>query len=207
MEKSIEAIWKEGFLNSDALIAPRVNDIYNKKSMHIIEKFKRMFLNNIWGIIIGASFLFIGSFFAGALIAGSIVLQMMLYVASTTHLELKTLEEIDKGQSSYIYLKSLKDWISRSIERNGEMYRLVYPVLILTFYIGILFSDVFEPMRATVSEHSNDLVFGLHIYTTVLVFIAAVLMSAFSKAIHRIDVKSVYGGILKKLDIALAEME
>ena len=35
----------------------------------------------------------------------------------------------------------------------------------------------------------------------------AVLMSIFSKAIHRKDVKTIYGGILKKLDSALAEME
>ena len=28
MEKSIESIWKEGFLKSDALVAPKLNDLY-----------------------------------------------------------------------------------------------------------------------------------------------------------------------------------
>jgi len=40
MEKSIETIWKEGFLESDALVAPKLNDLYNQKSIHIVDKFK-----------------------------------------------------------------------------------------------------------------------------------------------------------------------
>jgi F0F1-type ATP synthase assembly protein I len=207
MEQSIETIWKQGFLNGDALIAPKVNDIYNMKSMHIIDKFERLSLMNIRGIIIGASLLFLMSYFAGASLAGAIILLMMLYVAYTAHHELKALEKIEKGQSSYAFLKSFKDWICNSIDHYGKMYRVVYPVLILTVYFGIWFSDVFESMRTTVLERSTDLIFGLHIYTTILVLMSAVLMSVFSKAIHKRDVKTIYGGILKKLDLALAEME
>ena len=29
MEKSIETIWKEGFLEKDVLLAPKLNDLYN----------------------------------------------------------------------------------------------------------------------------------------------------------------------------------
>ena len=43
MEKSIESIWKEGFLQKNAMVAPKLNNLYNKKSIHIIDKFKRMF--------------------------------------------------------------------------------------------------------------------------------------------------------------------
>jgi hypothetical protein len=31
MEKSIENIWKEGFLKNDALVAPTLNNLYNQK--------------------------------------------------------------------------------------------------------------------------------------------------------------------------------
>lgn len=206
MEKSIETIWKEGFLNRESLIAPKVNNLYNKKSLHIMAKFKKMFLNNIWGIIIGSSLLFIGAYFAGALLAGSIVLIMMLYIAYTAYNELKNLEKIDKGQSSYLFLKSFKDWIDQSIERYGKMYKVVYPVLILTFYFGIWFSDSLIDMRQKVSEDS-DLFFGLHVGTTIFVLTFALLMSIFSKSIHRKDVKTIYGGIMNKLDSSLAEME
>ncbi|MEQ8219221.1 MAG: hypothetical protein RH981_13365 [Arenibacter sp.] len=207
MEKSIETMWKEGFLNSNALIVPKVNDIYNKKSIHIIDKFQKMFLINIWGIIIGSTLLFIASYFAGGLLAGSLVLIMMFWVAYTAYQELKALEKIDKGQSSYTFLKSFKDWLFKSIDRYGKMYRVVYPVLILVFYFGIWYSDMFAGMREKVAANTNDLVFGLHIPTTIVIIVAAVLMSIFSKAIHRKDVKTIYGGILKKLDMALDEME
>lgn len=206
MEKSIETIWKEGFLNTESLIAPKVNNLYDKKSLHITAKFKKMFLHNIWGIIIGSSLLFIGSYFAGALLAGSIVLIMMLYVAYTAHNELKNLEKIDKGQSSYLFLKSFKNWINQSIERYGKMYRVVYPILILSFYFGVWFSDSLTEVREKISEH-GDLFFGLHIATTIFVLTFALLMSFFSKAIHRKDVKTIYGGIMNKLDSALSEME
>lgn len=206
MKKSIEDIWKEGFLNTESLIAPKVNSLYEKKSLHIMAKFKKMFLNNIWSIIIGSSFLFIGAWFAGALLAGSIVLIMMLYVAYTAYNELKNLEKIDKGESSYLFLKSFKVWIEQSIERYGKMYRVVYPMLILTFYFGIWFSDSLADMRQKVSEHS-DLFLGLHLSTTIFVLTLALLMSIFSKTIHRKDVKTIYGGILNKLDSSLAEME
>lgn len=200
-------MWKEGFLKEDALVAPRVNDIYNKKSMHLIEKFERMFQINIWGIVIGASLLFIGAYFAGALLAGSIVLIMLWYVAYTAYQDLKVLEKIDKGQSSYVFLKSFRDWIARSVDRYGNMYRVVYPVLILAFYFGIWFSDVFASMRELVAESTNDLLFGMHTYTTIGMVVFAAVMGFFSKTIHRRDVEAIYGGIIKKLDLALAEME
>jgi hypothetical protein len=207
MEKSIESMWKEGFLNTDALVAPKLNDLYNKKSLHISAKFQRMFRVNIWAIVAGSSLLLIASYFAGALWAGSIVFLMMAYVAFTAHREMQALERIDKGESSYVFLKSFKDWIDKSVERYGNMYRIVYPTLILTFYFGIWFSDVFAEMREKVAESSGDLFFGVHIYTTILVIAAAAMMSIFSKAIHRKDVGIVYGGILGKLDLSLAEME
>ncbi|WP_194976351.1 hypothetical protein [Aquiflexum lacus] len=207
MEKSIESIWKQGFLDSDALVAPKVNDLYNRKSIHLIEKFKKMFQMNIWGIIIGAVILFVGSYLIGALIAGSILFIMLIYIAYTAYYELKTLEGIDKGQSSYFFLKSFKDWIDHSIDRYGKMYRVVYPLLLLTFYFGIWMSDVFAGMRELVAERTTDLIFGFHTYTSLVIIVAAILMSVFSKRIHKEDVSALYGGILKKLEDALAEME
>jgi hypothetical protein len=207
MERSIENTWKQGFLKSDALVAPKINDIYNRKSMHMIEKFEKMFRINIWGIIIGSSLLFVVATLAGALLAGSLMLIMMFYVAYTAYLELKSLEKLDKGQSSYAFLKSFKDWIDRSTERYGNMYRFVYPAMILLFYFGMWFSDIFTPMREKVMESTSDLIFGLHTYTTLVIIICAGAMSVFSKAIHKEDVKTIYGKILDKLDRAIDEME
>jgi len=51
MEKSIENIWKEGFLKNDALVVPKINNLYDQKSIHIIDKFKRMFKINLIAIV------------------------------------------------------------------------------------------------------------------------------------------------------------
>ena len=62
MERSIETIWKEGFLKSDALIAPKLNDLYNQKSIGIVDKFRRMYRMNIIGLIAFSIFLIPMSF-------------------------------------------------------------------------------------------------------------------------------------------------
>jgi hypothetical protein len=36
MRKTIEAAWREGFLTQGALVAPKVNDLYTRKSIHIV---------------------------------------------------------------------------------------------------------------------------------------------------------------------------
>ena len=52
MEKSIESIWKEGFLKSDALVAPKLNDLYNQKSEHVVDKVNRLYTINLIVIIV-----------------------------------------------------------------------------------------------------------------------------------------------------------
>ena len=54
MNKTIEATWREGFLNPDALVAPKVNDFYTRKSTHIVDRIQRMQRINEIAIVIGA---------------------------------------------------------------------------------------------------------------------------------------------------------
>lgn len=207
MERSIESIWKEGFINSEALVAPQVNDLYNKKSIHIIEKFKRMFLINIWGIIAGASVILVVSYVIGALAAGLVLFLTLMAVAYSAKLDLDGLGKLDKGQSSYDYLMSFRDWINNSTEKYGSLYRFVYPVIILSFYFGMWFSDAMEGVRLRVAENSSDLIFGMHTYTTLVMFGTAIVMAFLAKRIHREDVSLLYGKIMAKLDEALHDME
>jgi hypothetical protein len=207
MEKSIENIWKEGFLKNEALVAPQVNNLYTKKSVHLIDRFKKMFVSNIRLILAGSLALLVAAYFAGAILAGLLQFLMMSYVAYTAYHELKALEEIDKGENSLRYLQSFKDWIENSIEHYGRMYRVVYPALILIFYFGLWFSNILSNLRLKVAESSDDLIFGMHLYTTLFVLAFALIMSIFSKVIHRKDVQIIYGGIIRKLNDALADMK
>ena len=37
MTKSIETMWKEGFVKEEQLIAPKINDLYNRKLSYYIK--------------------------------------------------------------------------------------------------------------------------------------------------------------------------
>ena len=100
MEKSIEDIWKEGFLKSDALVAPKLNDLYNQKSIHIIDRFKRMFRINLIAIVVFSIVFLIVSYFVGIFITGIIFFVMLSVLVMINKHLLNGLEKIDKGLSS-----------------------------------------------------------------------------------------------------------
>ena len=52
MEKSIETIWKNGFIKDQTLIAPRVIDVYNQKSKNSIDELLRKMKKGAWVIVI-----------------------------------------------------------------------------------------------------------------------------------------------------------
>jgi hypothetical protein len=59
MRKTIEAAWREGFLNPDALVAPKVNNLYTRKSSHIVDRIQRMQRINETAIVIGAPIMWV----------------------------------------------------------------------------------------------------------------------------------------------------
>lgn len=207
MEKSIESIWKEGFLKQDVLIAPEINKLYNRQSIHLIEKFEKAFQINIRAIIVAAIVIFIASFLIGATWAGLVILCMLAYVAYTAKQELEALHKVRKVDNSYTFLYNFKTWINHSTERYGKMYRWLYPMLLLSFYFGAWYSDLLEDLRNRIIESGEPLLWGTHQTTTIIILAFALLMTLFSKAIHRLDVKLIYGRIIKKLDTALRDME
>ena len=70
MEKSIETIWKEGFLQSEALLAPKLNNLYTQKSISLVEKFRRRYKINRIAIIVFACILLPVSFMTNMPIHG-----------------------------------------------------------------------------------------------------------------------------------------
>jgi uncharacterized YccA/Bax inhibitor family protein len=111
MERSIENIWKEGFLKSDALVTPKINNLYNQKSIHIIDKFKRMFKINLISIVAFSFIFLIVSFFVGIPITGVMIFVTLSVLVFINKKLLKGLDKIDKGLSSYQNLKTFNEWM------------------------------------------------------------------------------------------------
>lgn len=210
MDNSIENIWKEGFLQSEALVAPRINDLYNQKSKHIVERFNRMYRNNRIAILIGASVILLASILMGTPLSGTLLFLLFLGLNYYSRQQGKTLAQISQGQTSYHYLKEMKASLDQILKRYEQVYRWLYPAILLIFMWGVWNVEVGSfSFKGSILSAEPDLVlfWNLPLYGTIVAIIFAVLMSIFAGPLFRWDVKMVYGPILNKLSELIADME
>ncbi|MGB0369011.1 MAG: hypothetical protein ACPGD8_06370, partial [Flavobacteriales bacterium] len=126
MEKSIESIWKEGFLKSDALVAPKLNNLYNQKSIDIVEKFKRMYRMNIIALIAFTVVFLPLSFIVKLPYMGMSLSVVFLGTAFWGSKFKSKLDSINKNVDSYQYLKSFESWTNEMIQFNSKVSRFSF---------------------------------------------------------------------------------
>lgn len=214
MEKSIETIWKEGFLKSDALVAPKLNDLYNQKSTHLIDQFKGMFKINLIAIVVGSLLFLVISFFIGIPIMGIgffVILTMIVVVNKRLSYGLN---KIDKSENSYHYIKAFNDWIKEQIGVNRKMAGFYYPLFFLSLILGFWYSNfdgkqLGEALMDKLSLDNPDiyLFFGMPIVGVLSIISITLLLAYFGGRIYNWDINIVYGGMLKKLDEIISDME
>ena len=208
MEKSIESIWKKGFLQENAMVAPKLNNLYNKKSIHIIDKFKRMFKINLNALVIFSFVVLIASYFVKIPVMGVMMFILFNVLVLVNKRLFKGLDKIDKNVSSYQYLKSFDDWMQDQIAVNTKMSRYIYPYIFIAMVSGFWFSTQFrETLNRISGNYQPDMVFGLPIYWMLSMLIIIMLLAIFGGRIYKWDLNLVYGGILKKLAELIADME
>ena len=205
MEKSIESIWKKGFLNSNAVVGPQINNLFEKKSTHLIDKFKKMVRNNLIAIVVGSILVVPISYFVGIpamgiglfFIANSIVL-------INRRLE-KTLLKIDVHENCYDYLKHFNKWLDESIKLNSKMARIYYPLIFLSMIAGFWFSNDIQ----SILESPNQIYFyeGIPVFWVTGALIISTTLYFFGGKIYEFDLYIAYGRILKKLNELLKDME
>ncbi len=136
MEKSIESIWKEGFLKSDALIAPKLNNLYNQKSKHIIDKFKRMFKINLIALVVFSVVVLIASFIVGIPYMGVPMFFLLNVIVIVNKRLMNGLEKIDKNVSSYQCLKAFDTWMKAQLSVNTKLAGFYYPYIFMSLVLG-----------------------------------------------------------------------
>jgi hypothetical protein len=213
MKKSIETIWKEGFISNEALVVPRLTDLYNQKSQHIVDKFKTLGRRNLYGIIIGAFVILVGSFFAQVPLIGAFIFLILMWLVVVGRRQAKTLEKIDNSSSSYRYLKSFDEWLKASISEYGRIYRFVYPMLFLAFILGVFYSNLYEnsagesPITIIMNDPDTLIFYGIPVFWALGIVIFLGIVSYFSGLIYKFDLSTVYGRVFKKVDEILKDME
>jgi hypothetical protein len=208
MEKSIESIWKEGFLQKNAMVAPKLNNLYNKKSIHIIDKFKRMFKINLNALVIFSFILLPVSFFVKIPVMGVMMFILFNVIVIVNKRLLKGLDKIDKNVSSYQYLKSFDTWMQEQIAIGVKMSGYIYPYIFIAMVAGFWFSNDFrETLNRILGNYQPDMIYGLPIYWMTAMLVIITLLAIFGGRIYKLDLNIVYGGILKKLAELISDME
>ncbi|MDN3644400.1 hypothetical protein QWY87_16925 [Lutimonas halocynthiae] len=214
MEKSIENIWKEGFLKSDALVAPKLNNLYNQKSIHIIDKFKRMFRINLIAIVAFSFFFLIISYFVGIPLMGAIFFVALAVLVIINKRLFNDLEKIHKGVSSYQYLKAFNQWIQKMLVINKRLAKFLYPAFFMSMVIGFWFKDaegipLGERLVNEVLIGFPDvyLVYGIPLIAIIVIVLIMGLLAFFGGRIYQWDLNIVYGRVFKKLKELMDDIE
>ncbi|MDY8134334.1 hypothetical protein [Aquimarina sp. 2201CG5-10] len=140
MEKSIEQIWKEGFIGNTELVIPQINSLYSQKSTYIIEKLFNSFKMELYVLLILAVVIPIVMMFSHINFWWSITPSLFCLVwffISKEHLQ--SLRSINFNTNCYEYLKSidLKIKAINKINRRNTIISvgfLLSPMVIYTYF-------------------------------------------------------------------------
>ncbi|MGK0308639.1 MAG: hypothetical protein ACI8RP_001603, partial [Urechidicola sp.] len=201
MEKSIETIWKKGFLDGDALVAPELNNLYNQKSKTIIDKLKRMMKVNTYTIMVFA-FLNLGLYAAlGTPYTGVFIFFLFMGVCWISIKQGRTMKNIDASLSSYDYLKSFSSWLKMAISNNTKVMRFFYPLVFLASLMPIVHAlKTGEVTNTAILNSGFHLVYGVPTFTWIIALVIAVLIYVFGGKIYKWDVNLAYSRIFRKLE-------
>lgn len=208
MEKSIEKIWKEGFIKGDALVAPAIYNLYNQKSIHIIDKFKRIMKINIYVILVFAVLIF-GLYAAlGTPIAGGFIFFYLIGVCWISIKRAKTLKNIEPNLNTYDYIKAFDSWLKEAISNNIKVIRFFYPLIFLAALMPIVHAlKAREVTNEAILNSGFHLIYGIPTFMWIIALVIAVLIYIFGGRIYQWDLNLMYGRVFKKLEELVADIE
>ncbi|WP_303315416.1 hypothetical protein Q4Q34_15260 [Flavivirga abyssicola] len=214
MEKSIESIWEQGFLNKEALIVPKLNNLYEKKSISLVEKYKRMFNKNMMLLSLASIILLVFTLLIGMPFMGIpmfVILNVMVLIDKTFA---NKLNQIDNTKTCYHYLKKVKTWMDHKTSVNSMLARVLYPYMFISMFLGYWYFDlngtiIGKRVVYLLSEYYPNiaLVFGFPLCILLVVFVVAIALSYLGKSIYLWDLKLGYGNILKRINDLLSDIE
>ncbi|MGB2128160.1 MAG: hypothetical protein ACPHXR_01655 [Flavicella sp.] len=214
MAKSIEQIWKEGFLKEANIKAPVIENLYSQKSVHIIDKFKRMFRINLIAILAFSLFVLAFSFVVQVPLFGTLLSFGFFVVLGVNTKLFQGVKLIDKGANCFEYLTSFHSWVRYQVKINERMARVLYPYFFMATFLGMWFKvedGVFKGASFVSSLLAQNpdmtLVFGFPIFVIVLVVIALCVLALLGPVIYRWDIGLIYGRVFAKLNDLVSDMK
>jgi hypothetical protein len=209
MRKTIEATWREGFLAPDALVAPKVNNLYTRKSTHIVDRIQRMQRANEIAIVVGAPIMWALLSAVGIPYSGAIICAAWVGLIVVRRLYVKRFDAPDTSLDTYQYVKAFKRWLEVRLAWGRRVQRHLYAVTFLALAIGIVASAAGQLLIRRILESYPDLslVNGVPLVLIAIVVATAIVVDLLGGVIFEFDVNTVYRSVFKKLDRMVAEME
>jgi hypothetical protein len=209
MKKTIEATWREGFLNPDALVAPKVNDLYTRKSRHIVDRIQRMLRINEIAIAVGAPIMWVLLSAVGIPYTGAILWTALMGLIVIRRLYIVKFDAPANTLDSYHYLKAFHGWLTDRMARSKRVQRHLYAVTFLAVAIGVGASEIGQLLIRLVVESNPGvlLVNGVPVVLIAGVVATAIVVDLLGGVIFDFDVNTVYRSVFRKLDQMVAEME
>lgn len=205
MKNSIESIWQHGFLDSNALLAPKIHDLYNQKSISLVAQFEQKFRLNQFALVLAALlvslvFVFWDMAFFGFCFASMLVGLMFVGIR-----QLNGLQHLDKSASSYTYVTEFAAWYQTCVDQYIIIYRVFYPVLFILGIGSYLFTEAGAQTFHAINQFSSVLGHPLTLGTGILLVTA--FLSVGGERLYRADMNLAYGRELQQLHDLIAEMD
>lgn len=197
MENSIETIWTKGFLKEDALAAPRINNLYQKKSKLLIEELKRTYRTDNRSIIPLAILAVVGFSVAGHVILGFYIMTLMMSMFFLNRNKLFSLEKINIDTTTYEYLLKYREMLFHLKSFYTRLLGFGLPVA------GILGYFLFFRNNPLL----NDFLQLKEIYIAGILLGLSLVLSAVGILAYRISLQLIYGKFILKLEDMIADMD
>ncbi len=201
MEKSIEKIWNEAFINENAIVAPKINNLYNQKSKSIIHKIKRTYEFDNKGLLPISGIVAIGGILLNETIIGlyGTILILCLYYFNTKLLS--RFEKLDVKSDNLTYLKNYRDVMHSVTKATKRMFIFVLPFLVLSIFIlGFFLKE--ESFLSRFISPDTTFIEILGIGTSVALIIAVICLFVF-----KVSNQLLYGTLVSKLNDLIHEIE
>jgi hypothetical protein len=209
MKNSIEAIWKQGFLNEQSLVAPIINDLYNQKSKDMIGKMERIYRINLIAIVSLSIIFPIVYYFLDAIWQGVASSILLLLTAWYTKRQKRSFKTLNHGATSLEYLKSFDRSLKDTLSKDKKILRFSYPLYFLIALSTIWSAWSKGELTSKMYQKFPDVIFigSVPLFALIIAGVATLLMLYFSGRIYQWDVRLIYGRAFRKLEETIAEME
>lgn len=197
MENSIETIWTKGFLKEEALVVPRINNLYQKKSKLLIEELKRTYRTDNKSIIPLAILTVVGFSIAGHVLVGFYVMTLMMGMYFLNRTKLVALERISIETTTYEYLLKYREMILQLKSFYTRLLGLGLPIAGLLGYFLFFRNSVIL----------RDLLQLEEVYIVGILLGLSLILSALGILVYRLSLRLMYGKFLVKLEDMIADMK